>query len=278
MIEYTNDEILALFLEALVNHKFKNSSFNRRPFEPFHLYSDDYNPHNHIRVDYEMFKRYNPYPQCLIGTGPFPPNPCTACPHLKWVYTGEMPYPEFKQMKKDEGLGGYGCPNYTFRPRDPKDYPDYKAAIIIDTRLLKNDPTTILLSRGGLVLNYHLGYPVIMRTALWTYIMLHHLNHNKYDDRPGNHGLVLLPKHTGTHITIYHKQNKMLIREGELQILYNDLNSDLSRIATLRTEIIGYKQEIDNIIETVGNCTAATRIVNYMMSNYPDLDTLIPRG
>jgi len=136
-----------------------------RLYDPFSITDcgQDYNPHGCLSITKEVYDLYVKSEKCLI------------C-RLK------------KEAMKPECLD-----NCLFRihPVGSKDEEGNRNPVVVTKSNRKLGNRSLLIRRGLVSWNYSRGTKIIMRSSEDNGFHLHHLNGNKYDDRPENVVMIL---------------------------------------------------------------------------------------
>ena len=215
----TVEEIIRMYQKGLEASRYSDKEFNRRWFDPFHLFNYDYNPNNVEKISEEVYRYHVIRNECLTCTGKYDPRP--------------MPCWNSEECKMN------------FRYRDKRQ--PFSASGIIETKQkFHESPYSILISRPLLVYNYYHNHPIIIRTTKWTDLIIHHLNIDKHDDSNGNHILFLSGEHTSFHRKLIGQMNflkeledmkndsSILVPENNMDTLIEAQNKKIERMKDLR--------------------------------------------
>jgi hypothetical protein len=180
IIEMLND-----WLDKRSDSPYRDKPFNKRQFEPFHIYAEDYNPNNISKITQEVYDYYIQKPECLTCTGEYDPKP--------------MPCYKIED----------GCKMHFRYRNNPKIKGPFEHEGIVETRVNKKNPLSLRIGRDLLIYNYHFRDQLecIVRTARFTNCFLHHINGHHFDDFPGNHSMLLAQLHS-----LYHTFSMSLIQ------------------------------------------------------------------
>jgi hypothetical protein len=237
----TNTEIEKLIKTTWEQSPHGHLWFNNRDFEPFHLLSWDYNPHQITKINNDIIEYYFPYQECWYCTGQYGPN-------------------------KMECYNSPEC-HFNFRCRDKQSEKSFLKSGWIETRFEANDPRAILMTRAALSFNFYSSYPIIVRTGNWTSLVLHHINCNGWDDRKNNHALTHMPLHTGYHNKRDASKRKLHNAEKKLDQLLNNPRSDKKLIENIIAEIQLERQIFKSITEIdLRTADYAQDLLAYMIS------------
>lgn len=243
----TTEQLIKRFTETYMKSKYKDLSFNNRPFEPFHLLSVNNNYHDVRLIDDNVINYYLHKEECFYCTGPWliRPMSCYDKPECKLNFR----YNEYSKKSENED----------------EENGETKIRAFIETRQDKTNPYSVFISRYLLVANYYYKFPAVVRTPTWLNACLHHLNEDSFDDRFGNHTFVDKSVHTGTHSKIRNINNeidklnlynyeKSIEKLNELKKERQSLKFNLVNSRYIFEVIYHMKDNFFNIIDNAKRC------------------------
>lgn len=203
-----SSSVINIIKEYKENHKKGFCDFNNRIYDPFHVFSTDYNINKISKVTIENFGKFFIKPECYICSGDCEPRPMD-CFNLE------------------------EC-NFGKHKRGSKDNPDL--APVMELKHGKNKPGTIYLSRPNIVwLLDHPEFEFIVRTTYANNWVLHHTTLDRYIDSPGTIKIVFSDWHLNVHRELKDRNQKIKNLEIALLNNYNEvIQNELSSQKKLR--------------------------------------------
>lgn len=206
-----------------------------RPWDPWCTYTEskgvkpDYNVNDVKRITQKIVDGYTPEGgYCVTCEGP------EFYKGVKgWCYRNNHP-----------------CP-YTVR----KDYPG-SSYYIVETRMTKSNPLTILMRRGLLFWNYDRKCPFIFRANKLNGLSLHHKDENVYNDNPWNTACI------NTHPGIHQSKKRLIrmLRDSE-RLITEVPSKELVSIAREQQKIL---REMLGRIENIQDSPKVAEIIKYV--------------
>jgi len=219
--------IIEHFKNCYETSNYNDKEFNNRPYDPFHLFNMNYNPNEIVFINEDIMDYYFVRDECYYCTGPWliRPMSCHNSSECRFNFRGN---------KTKSGFRAF-----------------------IETRQSKDSPNSIYMSRYLLSANYFFGLPIIIRTSKLSKLILHHIDHDPFNDRLGNHTFVFDTVHTGIHTTIRHLENKL----NKID-LFDPENKEI---------IKQYQHEIRRNKIKLLNSKPALDMIHYVINNYSEI-------
>jgi hypothetical protein len=172
-------------------HTKGNLDFNNRWYDPFHIFSFDYNINEIKKITNDVKEKFFIKPECYICSGDCGPRPMNC-------------------------FGTEQC-NFIKHKRGNKNNPEL--APVMELKHGKNKPESIYLSRPNLVwLLDHPEFEFIVRTTYSNNWVLHHSTLDRYNDSPGTIKIVFSDWHLNVHRVLKNRNQKIECLESKLLI------------------------------------------------------------